>query len=363
MPVCEHETYPSQVRFASDQPQDGPDTPLRQPPTRTFVRKFFNTRLRFPDGAEHDVWSFEDERSGRGLPAPLVRVQEGDLVHATIEPSKGPHTLHWHGVEPDPHNDGVGHTSFEVSGSYTYQWATAVGVPGDPNGGSAGTYFYHCHVNTPLHVQMGMFGPLVIDPRPDPALPAGARRAFGDGPAYDVATETLLVPYAVDPRWHRLDHSAGLSGEDVGLHRFEPQHFYLLGGELASPPRGDRVWALQGLRTVPVGTGLPTLLRVLDAGYFPSRLRFTDAAGREVPIGRVLAHDGRPYRDTSRRPSPPVQLPASRLTLGAAERYDVLVQPPAPGDYLLHVDWLHWVPLTGGRPLATRTVPVRCVTP
>ena len=70
----------------------------------------------------------------------------------------------------------------------------------------AGTYFYHCHVNTVLHVQLGMAGILLVDPVVDPAfpVPAGARRSFVDGPLYDVATEAVLVPYAADPRWHRF---------------------------------------------------------------------------------------------------------------------------------------------------------------
>lgn len=368
MAVCEHETYESQVRFAGGQPKGSPETPFRQPPTRSFTRTFFNARLRFPDGAEHEIWSFEDEHSGRGLPAPLLRVTEGDLVHATIEPAKGPHTLHLHGIEPDPHNDGVGHTSFEVSGRYTYQWAPSVGSPGDPNTGSAGTYFYHCHVNTPLHVQMGMFGPLIVDPQRDPALPPTVRRAFVDGPEYDVAAETLLVPYSVDPRWHRMGHSAGLSGEDVGLHRFEPRHLYLLGGQLSQPPSGGGVWSLRGLDTVPVGHGRPTLLRVNNANYFPTTLRFTDDRGAPVDIARVIAHDGRPYRDTSGRtgPSRPVSIPTQRLAFGAAERYDLLVQPARTGTYLLHVDLHDWVPVpsrTEQRPLRTQVVPVRCTLP
>ena len=285
-------------------------------------------------------------------------------MHATVKPSKSHHTIHWHGIEPDPRNDGVGHTSFEVSGSYTYQWIPQRGVRGDPNVGSAGTYFYHCHVNTPLHVQMGMFGPLVIDPAPSATLPtrAGARRAFVDGPEYDIATETLVVPYAVDPRWHRLSHAAGLSGEDVGLNRFEPRHFYLLGGRLAGMPRGDGVSAVTELRgrvtTGLEGSPLPTLLRVLNGGYHPSRLRMTDASGTTpAPILQVIAHDGRQFRNTSNPAgaSPPLRIMTSMLGFGAAERYELLLVPPTAGQYRLHVDWFHWVT---GRLLATRSVPV-----
>ncbi len=373
--MADEHTYSSQVAFADGQPQEGsPETLFRQRPTRSFELDFFSDRIRFPDGAEHEIWSFENDTSGRRLPAPLLRVTEGDVVHATIKPGKAHHTIHWHGIEPDPRNDGVGHTSFEVSGSYTYQWIPQLGRVGDPNVGSAGTYFYHCHVNTPLHVQMGMFGPLIIDPAPSRTMPLrpGARRAFVDGPQYDVATEAIVVPYAVDPRWHDLNHAAGLSGEDVGLNRFEPKHFYLLGGQLARAPRGDGVSSLTSL-TARVTDGrspdapLPTLLRILNGGYHPTRLRFFDSNRQPARIGEVIAHDGRQYRDTSvpGGPSRPVRdlpggaLVTSVLAFGAAERYEILLVPRAPGSYTMTVEWIHWVT---GAVMGSRTVPITVTT-
>src|SRR4051812_12664402 len=107
----EHELH-TQVEFSSSMPHEGsPVTEFRQTPNRTFLRKFFNQRLRFPDGFETEIWSFEDERSGRVLPAPLTRALEGEIVQVKLEPSKRVHTIHHHGMEPDPRNDGVGHTS------------------------------------------------------------------------------------------------------------------------------------------------------------------------------------------------------------------------------------------------------------
>jgi hypothetical protein len=270
------------------------------------------------------------------------------------------HTIHWHGIEPDPRNDGVGHTSFEVTGRYTYQWRTQRGVPGDPNRGTAGTYFYHCHVNTVLHVQLGMFGPLIVDPAPHPDFPvsAGGRRAFVDGPEYDIATETLLVPYSVDPRWHKLSHAAGLSGEDVGLDRFEPKHFYVLGGNLSRPRTGGGVAALDRL-TANV-SGRPTLLRINNANYVPTQVLFTDLAGHPVEMAEVISHDGRALRDTSdpRGPSRPLRdlgrpVMASKVAFGAAERYDLLLHPPGAGEFTIEVQWQHWVTR---EVLGTRTV-------
>jgi len=359
-----HETFTSQVEFSTSQPKEGsPDTEFRQSPDVSFERDFFSRELRFPDGAEHEIWSFEDDNSGRRFPAPLIRATEDQLVHVTLKASKRGHTLHWHGIEPDPRNDGVAHTSFEVSGSYTYQWRPHRGDPGDAGDGSAGTYFYHCHVNTPLHVQMGMLGPMVIDPISHPAYPtpAGARRAFVDGPLYDVTTETLLMPYVVDRRWHELNHNDGLSGEDVGLNRFDPTHFYVLGGNLSEPPSGE-VLAPNEIRAFSRGAGHPTLVRILNGSYFPCRISFTGPNGAAERIAELISHDGRAIRDTSRRTgkSPPVRdvggrLMTSTMAFGAAERYDLLLDPVTPGRYEVHVDFLHWI-----RPgvLARRTVPL-----
>ena len=360
-----HELFPSQVSFSSEQPHEGsPKTQFRRAPDREMDFKFFNDKMTFNDGREFEIWTFESETSGRVFPAPLVRLTEGELFHGTVSPSKGPHTIHWHGIEPDPRNDGVGHTSFEVSGHYTYQWEPQTGRPGDPNVGTAGTYFYHCHVNTALHVQMGMFGVLVIDPvvHPDFPVTPGARRAFVDGPEYDIDTETVLAPYSVDPRWHELNHAAGLSGEDVGLDRFEPTRFYFLGGELARGPAGEGPWELSTIRANAAGSPRkPTLLRLINSSYFPQDIRFTDAAGIPVAM-ELIGHDGRPFRDTSkaRGDSPPVRdtgqpLLTSFINFGAAERYDVLLRPPSPGTYRLTVAERHWIT---NRIIDTTVIPV-----
>lgn len=360
-----HDVFRSQVDFASNQPHQGsPETELPLPPDVDVEFDFFSRDLTFPDGSEHEVWSFEAGDSGRALPGTLVRLTEGQLFHGTIKPSKAVHTLHWHGIEPDPRNDGVGHTSFEVSGHYTYQWRPDLGEIGNPNRGSSGTYFYHCHVNTPLHVQMGMFGVIVVDPPPagDP-WPGGTRRHSWGGPYYDVATETLIAPYSVDSRWHEFNQADGLSGEDVGLNNFEPQHFFLLGGAIASRPPGDRVWSISDMRANVVRAGKwPTLVRMVNVDYFPTVTRFLDASGQPARIAELIAHDGRPFWNTpvpdgaAVHPSAAGQpLMTSIIKSGAAEKFDFLLRPPAAGQYTIAVDFQHWIT---SAVIATRTVTV-----
>lgn len=88
-------------------------------------------------------------------PGPTYRAPRGAVCHNfTASGGPPPHTIHWHGIEPTPMNDGVGHCSFEVTGSYIYQW--------QPN--FIGTYFYHCHRNTMMHFEYGLAGFMLFDP-------------------------------------------------------------------------------------------------------------------------------------------------------------------------------------------------------
>jgi hypothetical protein len=359
-PVQEAEprhVFDSQVDFSSNQnEQDAPVTEFKMTPNISYKLDFYGTDLRFDDGAEVEMWSFETDDQRKCFPGPLIRPKEGQIFHASFSPSKGNHTIHWHGMEPDPRNDGVGHTSFEIADSYTYQWQPEKGRPGVADYGTAGTYFYHCHVNTTLHVQMGMFGPLIIDPIEHPDFPVtpGARRAFVDGPEYDIDTETLLIPYSMDTRWHGMNHAAGLSGEDAGLNHFQPKHFYALGGELARRPSGkEKVWSMKSLRANVYKEGdyrKPTLLRLLNANYLPTMLRFQDKYGNPVAMAEVIAHDGRPYRDTHERAGQSLPcrdagypMMTSMLASGSAERYDLLLFPPAAGEYQVVLDFKDWI--------------------
>jgi len=93
--------------------------------------------------------------NGSHFPGPAMRVPRGAVWQCKTDClGPPPHTIHWHGIEPTPMNDGVGHCSFEVSGSYIYQW--------QPN--FIGTYFYHCHRNTVQHFEFGLYGLMPFSP-------------------------------------------------------------------------------------------------------------------------------------------------------------------------------------------------------
>jgi hypothetical protein len=78
-------------------------------------------------------------------------------------------------------------------------------------------------------------------------------------------------------------------------------------------------------------------------------------------MAELISHDGRPFRNTS-NPSGPARpisatgpLRTSIVNFGAAERYDMLLRPPAPGTYKLTVDLLHWIT---GEVIMSRQIPV-----
>jgi FtsP/CotA-like multicopper oxidase with cupredoxin domain len=103
-------------------------------------------------------------------PGPEIRVPEGDWVLVNFT-NRTPefHTIHWHGMILANEMDGVPNGT---------QWGTGPGqtfrylFQAQP----VGTHFYHCHNMTNLHVQAGMFGALIVEPRSRTADPV--RQAF-----------------------------------------------------------------------------------------------------------------------------------------------------------------------------------------
>jgi FtsP/CotA-like multicopper oxidase with cupredoxin domain len=294
-----------------------PETPGLMKPDIAFVRSFFTDRMRLPDGNEVDVWGFEDEHHVRSFPSPTMRIREGQVVHTTLKAGGRVHTIHHHGIEPSDFNDGVGDTSFEITGEYTYQWRAA----------SAGTYFYHCHVNPALHFEMGMWGVLIVDP------PEGPGRAFRDGPRYDV--EAVWAAGGLDPDKHKLDLAAGPDGEEAHLNLWNPRYFHISGAFHPNSLTSSKA-AVRARR------GDTILARLIGAGYFPQRWTF---GGLEA---EVVASDGRPFGRLI-DDVPPFEVVEVRsfrarsLLVGAAERYDCLLRPTATGTFVVTVEHLDWI--------------------
>jgi FtsP/CotA-like multicopper oxidase with cupredoxin domain len=318
---AQFEAFACRVRKAD------PPTPDRVDPDVAFTMGVHSSaRVIMPDGRRVDFMSFhhvvegaEDDDADRVFPSPLLRVREGQVVHTTLIPSRNTHTIHHHGIEPTPHNDGVGHASFEVANRYTYQWRAS----------SAGSYFYHCHKNTVLHFEMGMYGPLIVDP---PEGPGFVRRGMDVVP-YDQEVE--WIPDDVDPAWHALDHLTGLLAcpFDPSQHllHFDPQ-YWLLSGIPHPLSRTDPSVAVRCER------GERILLRLLNAAYGPTVVTLP-FDGEVVNVdGHVL---GGPHGQSY---SQPFAIRAGQpFELSTAQRYDVLIEPDREGVFTVPFEFRHWI--------------------
>jgi hypothetical protein len=102
------------------------------------------------------------------IPAPLAAFDEDDEFFLTLT-NVGmimrpdlfeQHTVHFHGYpNASSFYDGVPDASvaINIGASFTYYYLAP----------DAGTYFWHCHITPPEHLQMGMVGQLFVRPRQD----------------------------------------------------------------------------------------------------------------------------------------------------------------------------------------------------
>jgi FtsP/CotA-like multicopper oxidase with cupredoxin domain len=100
------------------------------------------------------------------IPAPLMAIDEDDEYFLTLS-NVGmimrpdlfeQHTVHFHGYpNASSFYDGVPDASvaINIGASFTYYYLAP----------DAGTYFWHCHITPPEHLQMGMVGQLYVRPR------------------------------------------------------------------------------------------------------------------------------------------------------------------------------------------------------
>jgi CopA family copper-resistance protein len=90
------------------------------------------------------------------VPAPLVRLREGQTVRLHVENALDEDSsIHWHGLILPFHMDGVPGVSFpgiKPHSTFIYEFPIV----------QAGTYWYHSHSG--LQEQLGHYGPIVIDP-------------------------------------------------------------------------------------------------------------------------------------------------------------------------------------------------------
>jgi FtsP/CotA-like multicopper oxidase with cupredoxin domain len=100
-------------------------------------------------------------------PGPQITARQGQLIQVTLhnESVPGGVTLHWHGVDVPPAEDGVAGVTQDAvppGESFVYRFIAA----------DAGTYWYHSHQVSHEQVAKGLFGVLVVSPTEDDVVAA-----------------------------------------------------------------------------------------------------------------------------------------------------------------------------------------------
>ena len=132
------------------------------------------------------------------IPAPLAAFDEDDEFFLTLT-NVGmimrpdlfeQHTVHFHGYpNASSFYDGVPDASvaINIGASFTYYYLAP----------DAGTYFWHCHITPPEHLQMGMVGQLYVRPRQDRVPTGGSLYSylgFQNGPTINGGGGTVAEP-------------------------------------------------------------------------------------------------------------------------------------------------------------------------
>lgn len=179
------------------------------------------------------------------VPGPLLRARVGDVLTVDFTNAlPAPTTVHWHGISAPEAMDGATWLLAPIPELSSYTYA----VPLD----RAGTFWYHPHVDVDHQVDLGLYGPIVVEDPADPAI-----------------DELVLV----------FDAWGEVAADEHGL----------------TVP-DDQVWTVNGLSD-PVHrapAGLPQRVRLINAantGYLDLIWPGATVVGGDQGLGRVTAED------------------------------------------------------------------------
>ncbi|ADV66099.1 multicopper oxidase domain-containing protein [Deinococcus maricopensis] len=232
---------------------------------REFTLEVHKITTEIAPGVNVEQWAYSFPGQKPTVPGPEIRVQQGD--HVTIHfknTHDQPHTVHLHGVARLAQQmDGL--TDVMPGEEALYEF-----VATDP-----GTFAYHCHYQTYLHADMGMYGAIVVEPR-DPSTKVWQ-------------SEHTLI----------LDEWDSRQNPKAPVHHSEPNYFLVNGRSFPLIP------------DITIPEGQTSLLRMVNMG---EELHSWHLHGNSF---LVLAKDGYPLPQPER---------LDTLAIAPGERIDILVK-------------------------------------
>jgi FtsP/CotA-like multicopper oxidase with cupredoxin domain len=309
------------------------------------------------------------------IPAPLMAIDEDDEFFLTLT-NVGmimrpdlfeQHTVHFHGYpNASSFYDGVPDASvaINIGASFTYYYLAP----------DAGTYFWHCHITPPEHLQMGMVGQLYVRPRqnrvpattalysslqtqqadlrtacnsnadilcsnPLPALKTGAmgggKYAYNDGDgstAYDV--EYPLQIHGFDPNFHFV----GMTFNPEGFADMKDKYFLLNGRSYPDTviPGPLKTQSADGVKhfsqplpaIINIPLGKKALLRISDLDVS----EYQTLASLGIPM-QVIGYNAKLLRDQAGNN---LYYQTNSITLGGGESLDVILDATDTTKYPLN---------------------------
>lgn len=254
------------------------------------------------DGASVTFWGYTDTTTAK-IPGPQVEVGIGDTLNLTLSiqgamgameqaPYNG-HTIHMHGADVITAEDGVPETGASVMGdTYTFS----------PTSNMAGSMMYHCHVHTVKHLEMGMYGALVVRPK-DASGNFLNQITTSAATAYDYVQTYVFS--TVDPAYHTA------TGDSTVFADYNPKYYLISGaeGKTATAP------AL----TLAAAVNKKVALRLIGIHSVNGTFSIKDGSGVAKSF-TIYAQDAR---------SLPTPQTVTSLDISPGQRYDIIFTTPS----------------------------------
>lgn len=321
------------------------------------------------------------------MPAPTMAIDEDDEFFLTLT-NVGmimrpdlfeKHTVHFHGYpNASSFYDGVPDASvaINIGGSFTYYYLAP----------DAGTYFFHCHITPPEHLQMGMVGQIYVRPRQNRVASGaslyqglvGQQNDLRTKCGNDILCSTPLPPQNTalhannksgSPSLYAYNDGDGSTAYDVEypvqIHGFDP-NFHFVGMTFNPEPftdMKDKYFLLNGrsypdtvtpgpLQT-PAADGtrhtsqpLPTIINIPYGGKALLRIsdldvtEFQTLASLGIPM-HVIGLNARLLRDMSGND---MTYNTNSITLGGGESADVILDASDTGSYPVGATYYLYTP-------------------
>lgn len=262
-----------------------------EPQVREYVLTAEELDWELMPGVNVRAWGYNGQ-----MPGPEIRAREGDTIRVVLRNTLPvATTIHWHGIHLRPEMDGpagLNQVAVEPGEEFVYEF---IATPG-------GTRWYHSHADPALQVPIGLYGPLIVEPREAP-------RPY----TYDREYTLMLSEWDMELT---PEVAAGTAARG-------PRDQTLRGGEL-----GADMFLLNGhahgaIAPITIKEGERVLLRMINAGHMPHPIHMHGHSFK------IVATDGNPVPAG-------MEWTKDTVLIGPAERYDLEFMADNPGVWMFH---------------------------